>query len=150
MVDTVSRTPIERGTSRIRFYTSYFERARLLSHLPRVLSAAAVSIVSWTTLNLFTSTPKSEWVQLPGNHFANSAPRSMPAGGAQHAVVDRNIPMFTRIAAVSPALLALPLSEPEQNAEREVATAEDPSHPEAEWSETQTISLTEAAKPSFS
>src|SRR5215218_688085 len=129
MVETTSSTPtpIERGTARHHFYAPYLRGARLFSHLPRLLSVAAVSILSWTTLNLFTSTPKFGWVPLPGDPFVNGAPRSVPTGSAQHAVIDRAIPMFTRIAAVSPALLTLPPSEPEQNRDQEVAMAEGPS-----------------------
>jgi hypothetical protein len=150
---TVSNTPTstERGTARLRFYpSSYLQRARLFSHLPRMVSAGAVSILSWTTLNLFTSTPKFEWIPLPGDPFVNGAPRSMPTGRPQHAIGDPRVPIFTRIAAVSPALLALPPSEPEQSVDNEVAMAEVPSFPESDPSEDQTVSLSDEAKPSFS
>ena len=92
-------------------------------------SAAAALIICFTGLNLFlTSAPKVEWMSLSPHEFISErsgpAIRSNQDGSRDrfgHAFADPKQPIFTRIAAISPALVALPPAEQEKSAETIVA-----------------------------
>jgi hypothetical protein len=93
-------------------------------------SAAAALIVCFTGTSLFvTSTQKVQWIQLPPHDFV-SGQSGPPTSSNQdrkrdyrlgQAFVDPRQPIFTRIAVISPALVALPAAEQDNVPEALVA-----------------------------
>src|SRR5215204_1758487 len=85
---------------------------------------AAALIICFTM-----SAPKVEWISLPPHAYiserSGQAIRSNQDGSRDyrfgHAFADPKQPIFTRIAAISPALVALPAAEQEKSAETIVA-----------------------------
>jgi hypothetical protein len=101
-------------------------------------SAAAALIICFTGLNLFLTrapkVPKVEWMSLPPHDFINErsgpAIRSNQDGGRNyrfgHAFADPKQPIFTRIAAISPALVALPHADSDKSPESTAAKEPGP------------------------
>ena len=98
----------------------------------RRLLVLAVPILCWTAIHLVTSTPTFEWISIsPGNSLdaggRRAAAVSSKENKAEHhrfnqAFDEPKQPIFTRIAAISPALLALPRREPVESTDLTVAT----------------------------
>jgi hypothetical protein len=98
-------------------------------------SAAAALIICFAGLNLFlTSTPKVEWIHLPSPELIGErsglAIRSSHDGSRDYrfgqAFADPKQPIFTRIEAISPALVALPAAEQDKGPETIVAIQTEP------------------------
>jgi hypothetical protein len=96
------------------------------------LSIAGVTILCSTAFKLSPSTPEFVWIQLPGDHSAKGEPRPAPTFRSKpdrekHSRFDDAFekakqPIFTRIAAISPALVALPgAADPDESPEQTAA-----------------------------
>jgi hypothetical protein len=84
----------------------------------RMLCVAGVTILCGIALNFLTTTSRFQWIPLPPNGTSQPAP-AMPFSKAgsrfRDAFNDPRQPIFTRIAAISPVLVALPFTKQDEN-----------------------------------
>jgi hypothetical protein len=95
------------------------------------LSVLAVPILCWTVVHLLTSTSTFEQIRIPAANSLDDGGRRAPAVSSKQnnaepprfrqAFEQQEPPIFTRIAAISPALLALPRAEPDESASLAIA-----------------------------
>ena len=126
----------------------------------RALSIAAVSILCSTAIKLSTSTPEFVWIPLPANYSSNVAPRSAqtisskPNKGKDsrfhHAFEEPKQPIFTLLAAISPALVVVPLVEPVESPDLTFAIDEMSDAPQADEFQSATVAASPQSDASSS
>ncbi len=126
----------------------------------RAFSIAAVLILCSTAIKLSTSTPEFEWISLPANQFPNAGPwsaktiSSKPNTGKNsrfhHAFEEPKQPIFTRVAAISPSLVAVPVIEPIQSPDLTFAIEEMSDLSQAHVFESATVAASHQSDASLS
>jgi hypothetical protein len=121
------------------------------------LLGAAVTILCCAAFNFLVASP-TEWISLPQDHSVVSRPAPGIASNREsredrrfkHAFDDPKQPIFARIAAINPLLVALPLAEPDESSGIAMTKEPESDFRHTELSEDTVLAISSDAKPSLS
>jgi hypothetical protein len=127
-------------------------------HWKTSLSVAVATILCCAAFNFFFDSSKPEWIPLPQDHYVGSgAPPPIASNQDsredprfRHAFDNPKQPIFARIAAINPLLVALPVAGSDESSEITVAKEPGSDFRDTDLSEDTLLAVSPDAKPSLS